>query len=60
MRLLILLLLISCGKNESKCMSREEAILRCKADLVQRYYPMNVPEYDNQTCERNYLVNACY
>lgn len=60
MKLLILIFLVSCGKQDQKCMSMEEATLRCKADLIQRYYPGNVPSTENRICEMTYPVQSCY
>lgn len=56
----IAFILCSCGKQDQKCMSMEEATLRCKADLVQRYYPGNVPTIENRICEMTYPVQGCY
>lgn len=58
--ILIAFSLISCGKTDKKCMSMEEAVLRCKADLIQRYWPGQVPESENRICEMTYPVQGCY
>lgn len=60
MRVLILILLVSCGKQDQECMSMEEATLRCKADLIQEYYPGRVPDMNNRICETSYPVQGCY
>ena len=58
--LLILLILVSCGKNDNKCVSREESIYKCKAEVVGRWYPVTASEFDLKQCERSYPVNSCY
>lgn len=56
----IAFILCACGKQDQKCMSMDEAVLRCKADLVQRYYPGQVPTTENRICEMTYPVQSCY
>jgi hypothetical protein len=57
---LILILLISCGKRDEKCISRKEAILRCQSDKVQKYYHGEVPKDEMQQCKNDHLVESCY
>jgi hypothetical protein len=58
--LLMLFIFVSCGKRSNECQSRQEAILRCQADQVQRYHPGIVPSYEMVQCENNHLVESCY
>lgn len=60
MKYLILILLISCGKRDENCISRQEAILRCQADKVQRYYPSEAPKDEMEQCKNDHLVESCY
>jgi hypothetical protein len=41
-------------------MSREEATLRCKADVVSEYFPGQAPETLMTQCEYFYPVESCY
>lgn len=58
--LLILILLASCGKPSSKCVGKEEATLRCKAEVVGRWYPVQASQFELNQCERFYPVQSCY
>ena len=58
--ILVLFILVSCGENTNKCQSREEAILRCKAEKVSRYWPGQVPKFENDQCEYSYPMVGCY
>jgi hypothetical protein len=60
MKYMILLILLSCGKSEKRCVSIEEARLRCKADVVRDYWPGTAPESLMKQCEYYYPVEACY
>jgi hypothetical protein len=58
--LLIILLFVSCGKPDNKCIGRQEAILRCQADVVQSYHPGVTPEFLLTQCENQHPVESCY
>jgi hypothetical protein len=60
MRYLIILILLSCGKPKNKCISGEEMRLRCKADNVQRYFPIPVPQFEDDNCDLLYQNQMCY
>lgn len=60
-RLFILFFLVSCGEPSKDCISGEEAVLRCKAEAVSKYYPGSTPDYEYDFCQARYPVsNTCY
>lgn len=57
---LIIQLLVSCGKRDNECIGRQEAILRCQADMVSRYHPGTVHEFLLKQCENQHPIESCY
>lgn len=60
--LILLFLLVSCGKETEKCKTQEEMILRCQAEeLAAVYFPT---EYQlgliRTQCNRTYPSKSCY
>lgn len=61
MRIILLLLIVSCGQQKNNdCIHREEAILRCQADKVADYFPMKLPKYEVDFCNQKYFTEGCY
>jgi len=56
----LLIFLTSCGEPSEKCMSQDEAILRCQADIVAEYFPGRAPEILMNQCKSFYPTQSCY
>lgn len=58
MRILVLLLLVvSCGKKESKkCRSSEEMQYKCQVQYIPNYGRV----YAQRVCSEQYLTKRCY
>lgn len=57
MRLLILVLLIACGKKEDKqCLSRYQKMMECYQD----YNETHDPYYVEMVCGEKYPQEGCY
>lgn len=57
---LLTIFLFSCGKEDTKCRSQSEMIYRCMAEATAKYYPVELPDWEKNMCERNYPVQGCY
>jgi len=63
MRTLLLLLLISCGKNDTegaRCRSAIEAQMKCQIDYAEEYQVYQIPDYIKTQCEAYYPEPGCY
>ena len=61
MRIFIaIIFLVSCGKPKKDCMSQMEAIARCDADAIHKYFPADLPEFEKVICRQKYPVQGCY
>lgn len=59
--LLALILLTSCGKEPTKrCRTQEEAQMKCKIELAERYQTWGVPDWIKSQCQVHYPVESCY
>jgi hypothetical protein len=63
MKIFILLILVSCGKPDTKgqrCRSAEEAQMKCQIDYAEAYSAFNIPDYIKRQCESLYSSPGCY
>ena len=63
MKILVLVLLISCGKDDgefTRCQSAEEAQIRCQLDYMDKYEPYLIPEWVTKRCLQAYPKPGCY
>lgn len=60
MRILILLILVSCGQPKEKCMIGQEKQMLCKAEVIGNWHPANAAEFELKQCEYQYPIGGCY
>jgi hypothetical protein len=62
-RLIILLLIVACGKDEgeyARCRSAEEAQMRCQVEYAEKFRAYNIPEWVKNRCVDYYPGIGCY
>ena len=63
MKILILLLVVSCGKPNTegtRCRGAEEAQMKCQVDYAENYRTFTIPDYIKQQCISYYPSPGCY
>ena len=63
MKILILLILVSCGKPDTegnRCRSADEAQMKCQVDYAENYRSYTIPDYIKTQCVNFYPSPGCY
>jgi hypothetical protein len=63
MKFLLLLLLISCGKDEGKyvrCRSADEAQMKCQVEYAEEFRAFSIPDWVKERCVDYYPGPGCY
>lgn len=63
MKALLLLFLLSCGKNDTegvRCRGAEEAQMKCQIDYAEEYEVFMIPDHIKTQCEAYYPEPGCY